>query len=190
MQPDATGSGHMPLLAGYTWDASRLGRPAGWSRDRLRRGATPGARSAGSRVWVPPATATRHGSRVTPRISGTSGPGRDRVYRTTIDKRAGPGLPGRGQETAGPEEGIMTAETAPGLAGVVPGGPAEPGPARPSLPDRMARYGIWVAVITHIVLHDRRFHATGHYRRHRGVRAGQRGQEQPGAPGAARGRLV
>ena len=54
----------------------------------------------------------------------------------------------------------MTAKTAPGLAGVVPGGPAEPGPARPSLPDRMARYGIWVAVITHIVLHDRRFHAT------------------------------
>ena len=54
----------------------------------------------------------------------------------------------------------MTAETAPDLAGVVPGGPAEPGPARPSLPDRMARYGIWVAVITHIVLHDRRFQAT------------------------------
>ena len=54
----------------------------------------------------------------------------------------------------------MTAKTAPGLAGVVPGGPAEPGPARPSFPDRMARYGIWVAVITHIVLHDRRFHAT------------------------------
>ena len=24
----------------------------------------------------------------------------------------------------------------------------------------MAKYGIWVAVITHIVLHDRRFHAT------------------------------
>ena len=54
----------------------------------------------------------------------------------------------------------MTAETAPGLVGVAPGGPAEPGPARPSLPDRMARYGIWVAVITHIVVHDRRFHAT------------------------------
>ena len=54
----------------------------------------------------------------------------------------------------------MTAKTAPGLAGVVPGGPAEPGPARHGLPDRMARYGIWVAVITHIVLHDRRFHAT------------------------------
>ena len=54
----------------------------------------------------------------------------------------------------------MTAKTASGLAGVVPGGPAKPGRARPSLPDRMARYGIWVAVITHIVLHDRRFHAT------------------------------
>ena len=52
----------------------------------------------------------------------------------------------------------MTAKTAPGLAGVVPGGPAEPGPTRPSLPDRMAKYGIWVAVITHIVLRDRRFH--------------------------------
>jgi hypothetical protein len=54
----------------------------------------------------------------------------------------------------------MTVETAPGLAGVVPGGPAESGPARPSLPDRMARYGIWAAVITHIVLRDRRFQAT------------------------------
>jgi hypothetical protein len=54
----------------------------------------------------------------------------------------------------------MTAKTAPDLAGVVPGGPAEPGPARPSLPDRMARYGIWVAVIMHILLRDRRFHAT------------------------------
>ena len=54
----------------------------------------------------------------------------------------------------------MTAKTAPGLAGVVPGGPAEPGPARAGLRDRMARYGIWVAVITHIVLRDRRFHAT------------------------------
>jgi hypothetical protein len=52
----------------------------------------------------------------------------------------------------------MTAKTAPDLAGVVPGGRAEPGPARPSLPDRMSRYGIWVAVITHIVLRDRRFH--------------------------------
>ena len=54
----------------------------------------------------------------------------------------------------------MTTETAPGLAGVVPGGQAESGPARPSFPDRMARYGIWVAVITHIVLRDRRFQAT------------------------------
>src|SRR6201986_3235147 len=54
----------------------------------------------------------------------------------------------------------MTGETGPDLAGVVPGGRAEPGPARPSLPDRMAKYGIWVAVVTHIVLRDRRFHAT------------------------------
>ena len=54
----------------------------------------------------------------------------------------------------------MTAETAPGLAGVVPGGPAESGPARPSFPQRMARYGIWIAVIMHIVLRDRRFQAT------------------------------
>jgi hypothetical protein len=29
----------------------------------------------------------------------------------------------------------------------------------PGLPDRMARYGIWIAVLTHIVLHDRRFQA-------------------------------
>jgi hypothetical protein len=54
----------------------------------------------------------------------------------------------------------MTAETAPGQAGTLPGGPAEPRPARSSLPDRMARYGIWLAVIAHIVLHDRRFQAT------------------------------
>ena len=54
----------------------------------------------------------------------------------------------------------MTAKTAPGLAGVVPGGPTERRPTRASLPDRMAKYGIWVAVITHIVLRDRRFHAT------------------------------
>ncbi len=54
----------------------------------------------------------------------------------------------------------MTAETAPGQAGARPGGPAEPGPARPGLPDRMARYGTWLAVITHILLHDRRFQAT------------------------------
>jgi hypothetical protein len=51
----------------------------------------------------------------------------------------------------------MTAETAAGRAGTLPGGPAEPRPARPGLPDRMARYGIWLAVIMYIVLHDRRF---------------------------------
>jgi hypothetical protein len=60
----------------------------------------------------------------------------------------------------GPKECSMTAETSPGQAGGTPGGLAEPGPARPSLPDRMARYGTWVAVITHILLHDRRFQAT------------------------------
>ncbi len=54
----------------------------------------------------------------------------------------------------------MTAETAPGRAWGAPGGPAEPGPARPGLPDRMARDGIWLAVITHILLHDRRLQAT------------------------------
>ncbi len=54
----------------------------------------------------------------------------------------------------------MTAETAPGRAWGTPGGPAEPGPARPGLPDRMARDGIWLAVITHILLHDRRLQAT------------------------------
>ena len=54
----------------------------------------------------------------------------------------------------------MTVRTAPGQASAVPGGPAEPGPARPSLPDRMARYGIWLAVITRILLYDRRFQAT------------------------------
>src|SRR5690349_8358773 len=51
----------------------------------------------------------------------------------------------------------MTAETAPGQAGTSPGGPAEPGPG---LPDRMARYGIWAAVITPIVPRDRRLPAT------------------------------
>jgi len=45
-----------------------------------------------------------------------------------------------------------TAETVPSRA--------EPGPARPSFPDRMARYGTWIAVLGHIVLHDRRFQAT------------------------------
>lgn len=54
----------------------------------------------------------------------------------------------------------MTAETAPSEAGTTPGGPAEPGPARPSLPQGMARYGIWLAVITHLLLHDRRFQAS------------------------------
>ena len=54
----------------------------------------------------------------------------------------------------------MTAETVPGQAGTSPGGPAEPGPTRPGLPDRMARYGTWIAVLTHIVLHDRRFQAS------------------------------
>ena len=47
----------------------------------------------------------------------------------------------------------MTAETAPGQAWATPEGPTESGPARPGLPDRMARYGIWLAVITHILLH-------------------------------------
>ena len=58
----------------------------------------------------------------------------------------------------------MTAETAPGQAGATTGGPAGPGPTRearqPSLPDRVARYGIWLAVITHIPLHDRRLQAS------------------------------
>jgi hypothetical protein len=53
----------------------------------------------------------------------------------------------------------MAAKTAPGQAGASPGDPAEPGPARSGLPDRIARYGVWVAVITHIVLRDRRFQA-------------------------------
>jgi len=54
----------------------------------------------------------------------------------------------------------MTAETAPVQAGATPGGLSEPGPARPGLPDRVARYGIWLAVIARIILHDRRFQAT------------------------------
>jgi hypothetical protein len=54
----------------------------------------------------------------------------------------------------------MTAETAPSPAWATPGDPAEPGPARrPSLPQRMVRYGIWLAVATRI-LGDRRFQAT------------------------------
>jgi hypothetical protein len=51
------------------------------------------------------------------------------------------------------------AETVPGRPGVPPGGPAEPGPARPSFLDRMARRWTWIAVLTHVVLHDRRFQA-------------------------------
>jgi hypothetical protein len=54
----------------------------------------------------------------------------------------------------------MTAKTEPGQVGAPAGGPAEPGPARAGLPDRMARYGVWVAVLGHIVLHDRRFQAS------------------------------
>jgi hypothetical protein len=54
----------------------------------------------------------------------------------------------------------VTAKTEPGQAGAPAGGPAEPGPARAGLPERMARYGVWVAVLGHIVLHDRRFQAS------------------------------
>jgi hypothetical protein len=46
----------------------------------------------------------------------------------------------------------MTAETTPGQAGATIGGPAGPGPGRearpPSLPDRIVRYGVWLAVVT------------------------------------------
>lgn len=52
----------------------------------------------------------------------------------------------------------MTAERAPSPARGSSGGPARP--ARPSFPDRMTRYGIWMAVIGHMVLRDRRFHAS------------------------------
>ena len=56
----------------------------------------------------------------------------------------------------------MTAKTALGQAGATTGGPAGSGPARqarpPSLPDRMVRYGIWLAVVTRS-LGDRRFQA-------------------------------
>ena len=46
----------------------------------------------------------------------------------------------------------MTAEKAPGQAWATPGGPAEPGPTRrPSLPQRMVRYGIGLAVVTRIL---------------------------------------
>jgi len=51
----------------------------------------------------------------------------------------------------------MMAETVPGPAGTSPAGSA--GPGRPSLPDRVTRYWIWIAVLTHIVRHDRRFQA-------------------------------
>ena len=53
----------------------------------------------------------------------------------------------------------MTARTESGQAGAPAGDPAQPGPARSGLPERIARYGVWVAVIGHIVLHDRRFQA-------------------------------
>ena len=52
----------------------------------------------------------------------------------------------------------MTTNTAAGQAGASPGGRAEPGPDRPGFPDRMARYGVWAAVISHILVRDRRFH--------------------------------
>jgi hypothetical protein len=56
----------------------------------------------------------------------------------------------------------MTAETAPVQAGLTIRGPAGPGSERearrPSLPDRLAWYGIWVAVVARI-LGDRRFQA-------------------------------
>jgi hypothetical protein len=56
----------------------------------------------------------------------------------------------------------MTAETAPIQAGLTRAGPAGPGSERearrPSLPDRLAWYGIWVAVVARI-LGDRRFQA-------------------------------
>ena len=54
----------------------------------------------------------------------------------------------------------MTAKTAPGQVRALPGGPAGPGAARPGFLDRMARYGVWTAVIGHIVLRDRRFQAS------------------------------
>ena len=54
----------------------------------------------------------------------------------------------------------MTAPTAAGQAGAMTGDPAEPGPARPpSLPDRVVRYGIWLAVMIRC-LGDRRFQAS------------------------------
>lgn len=57
----------------------------------------------------------------------------------------------------GLKERVMTAGTAPGQAWTTPGGPAEPGSARqPGFPDRVVRYGIWLAVVAR-VLGDRRF---------------------------------
>ena len=57
----------------------------------------------------------------------------------------------------------MTAETAPGQARATTGGPAGSGPERearpPGFPDRVARYGILVAVVTRS-LGDRRFQAS------------------------------
>jgi hypothetical protein len=57
----------------------------------------------------------------------------------------------------------MTAQTAAGQAGTTTGSPAGPGPARearqPGLPDRVLRYGIWLAVVTRS-LGDRRFQAS------------------------------
>ncbi len=57
----------------------------------------------------------------------------------------------------------MTAQTAAGQAGAMTGDAAGPGPARqarpPSLPDRLVRYGIWLAVVTRC-LGDRRFQAS------------------------------
>jgi hypothetical protein len=89
----------------------------------------------------------------------TSGPYQTEDHRAMIHKKAArPSRPWSGN--CGPKECSMTGQTAPGQAWGTPGGPAEPGLAPPNLPDRMARYGIWLAVITRILLHDRRFHAT------------------------------
>jgi hypothetical protein len=56
----------------------------------------------------------------------------------------------------------MAVKTASGVARTIPGGPAESGSARragwPSPPDRMVKYGIWLAVVTR-ALGDRRFQA-------------------------------
>ena len=52
----------------------------------------------------------------------------------------------------------MMAQAEGGQAGAWPGGP--PGRGRGSSPNRMTRFGVWVAVIVHIVLRDRRFQAS------------------------------